>query len=399
MSLLEKSQSIELSRRTQPFYAKKQSYSLGSGGQVQIEVDTQREFIDFENSRLVFELYTKNAAANADADLIPWVASACIKNLRVKTLGGQMIGHEIYEYRKWCRMNFELCKTNEAETSHWDALEGAQTKDLGTTADAEATQQYAHKFMSHIFTQKEYYPAHFHQGLIIEFDPPAVADIITYTNGVLAEAKINECKYVADLIQLKPEIENEMVRMMEEQKLFVDYEEVLIQQNTLTTGSNQAYDLVGIDGRVKSIFQWTEASGAATADAIGIFAKNNNSSYRFKLGAQYLNYESIKTTYIAEQQYELLKALDKHADPYFEGNSNNTAAVLAAAKFVIGCKVDKAQSNTDESISSMIDKDRNNIRVELAYSATPSALNSVTAVKLDKRLQVLAGSVVRNIRS
>ena len=44
MSLLEKSSSIELSRRTQPFYAKKQSYNLGE--QVQIEVDLQREYIE-----------------------------------------------------------------------------------------------------------------------------------------------------------------------------------------------------------------------------------------------------------------------------------------------------------------------------------------------------------------
>ena len=39
MSLLQKSQSVELSRRSQPFYAKRSSYTIGTHSQVQIEID------------------------------------------------------------------------------------------------------------------------------------------------------------------------------------------------------------------------------------------------------------------------------------------------------------------------------------------------------------------------
>ena len=54
MSLLQKSASVEISRRTQPFYAKKSTYNLGN--QIQVEIDTQREFIDTESLRFVFDL-------------------------------------------------------------------------------------------------------------------------------------------------------------------------------------------------------------------------------------------------------------------------------------------------------------------------------------------------------
>ena len=210
MSLLEKSSSIEISRRTQPFYAKKQSYALGQ--QVQIEVDLQREFIDFESSRLVFDVNftagTPTGVANS-TQFNRWAASAFIKNLRVKTLSGQMIGHEIREYRAWCRMYKELKGNSDLNQSYYQILEGATP--VGDEAagldDADVYKfQFAHKFMSHLFTIKEYYPAHFHQGLMIEFDlPTSVGEIWnvdhadnstlpTLTNNVI----MDNPKYVCD---------------------------------------------------------------------------------------------------------------------------------------------------------------------------------------------------------
>ena len=47
---LQKRVANEISRRTQVFYAKRSSYSLGTGN-VQIELDVAQEFIDFQNSR------------------------------------------------------------------------------------------------------------------------------------------------------------------------------------------------------------------------------------------------------------------------------------------------------------------------------------------------------------
>ena len=424
MSLLEKSSSVEISRRTQPFYAKKQAYGLGQ--QVQIEVDVQREFLDFENSRLLFELEVVDNGdggnAFAQVSLVPWIASQCIKNLRVKTLAGQMIGHEIREYRAWCQMYKELTSNNELNLSYADVLEGAQAFAVGD--DATTSIQLAHRFMSHLFTVKEYYPAHFHQGIMIEFDLPSAADLeLTFSDAAspTAPTKINfnSMKYVCDLVQLKPEIENEMVKMMEEQKLFVDYTEVLTQENTISAGTGlKAYDVIGVDGRVKSIFQYTVIDSNKTAGNSGdslfeTYGRHGLGSYRFKLGANYLNYESINTTpptagnKSAEQCYELMKALDFHDMKSWKTTSGDALLVravldgsqAAGSRFVTAVKVDKAQKNTDNVISSMIDKDRNNIRVELTYAANPTAGTSYTHIVLDKRIQILPGSIIRSVRS
>lgn len=83
---LEKSSSSELSRRAQPFYAKKQSYNLGE--QVQTEVDLQREYLDFQNARLFTDLHFTTETDSVTPRTVPWVASAMVKNLRVKTLAG-----------------------------------------------------------------------------------------------------------------------------------------------------------------------------------------------------------------------------------------------------------------------------------------------------------------------
>jgi len=412
MSLLEKSSSIELSRRSQPFHAKKQSYNLGQ--QVQIEVDLQREFIDFQNSRVVFDAVIDNTAVNTS--LNNWFASQTIKNLRVKTLAGQMIGHEIREYRAWYQMMKELTSNSDKNESYDNVMEGAEV--LALTDSTAITIQYAHKFMAHIFSIKEYYPAHFHQGIMIEYDLPSTADVeLVFEDAAsitVPGITIQNIKYVADLVQLKPEIENEMVKMMEEQRLFADYKEILTQENTLTaTSGQQAYDVVGIDGRVKSIFSYTvldadRASGTTNAQFFSDWDRANLGSYRYKLGANYLNYESINVaessseSQRAEQIFELTKALDIHDNNAYAtkaGDSALTRSALNTARFATAVKVDKAQKNSDSTISSMIDKDRNNVRVELNYDSAPTAGTIYTHVILDKRIQILPGSIIRSVRS
>lgn len=407
MSLLEKSSSIEISRRSQPFYSKKGTYSAGQ--QVQIEVDVQREFIDFENSRLIFDCnYTKGSE---NFSIPSWAASSLIKNLRVKTLAGSMIGHEIREYRAYARMVKELLMNNDnsEQNTAEDLMEGAVSL---TGQSANLSTQYAHKFLSHIFTVKEYYPAHFHQGIMIEFDlsPNNEVTWAATTNSAAANAsyEISDVKFVADLVQLKPEIETELVKMMEEQRLFVDYIETLTQENTVSAGSGENFDIVGIDGRVKSIFGYQLLKGlndtARTSHSTTFWpAKTQNGlvKYRYKLGANYLNYESIESDATnnknREQIYELVKALDEHYSDKYRGFGSENHVMDGTQDFVYAVKVDKAQKRTDDIISSMIDKDRNNIRVEL--NTITSEADAITHIKLDKRLQILSGSIIRNIRS
>ncbi len=67
--------------------------------------------------------------------------------------------------------------------------------------------------------------------------------------------------------------------------------------------------------------------------------------------------------------------------------------------FVVGVKVDKAMRETEEVISSQVDKDRNNMRIELAFGGNQTAGTIYSVVVLDKRLQLLPGSIVRSVRS
>ena len=168
MSLLQKSNSVEVSRRTQQFQAKKQSYNLGN--QIQIEIDTQREFLDMESLRFVYELHDTGTTATGKSTN-PWTAGSVIKNLRVKTLGGQLIGHEIREYRGWDRFSKKMGMSNvDSRTGYQDNMEGALGGDALGGDTTSGFRQYAHKFneqSGHILALKEYYTGHFHQGLII----------------------------------------------------------------------------------------------------------------------------------------------------------------------------------------------------------------------------------------
>ena len=331
-----------------------------------------------------------------------------------------MIGHEIREYRGAYRFFKKMGVSNaDARTSQEDYEEGALGgDDLGGNNTA-GSRQYAHKPMSHVLAVKEYYPAHFHQGLMIEFD---VSDnhyeICKSNTGALvnSDLQLQDIKVVVDLVQLKPEIENEMVRLMEEQKLFVDYTEWLTQENSLTT-ANESFDIVGIDGRVKSAFQFgvvnvtagsTDNRRNGVADfwgndgTIGTegthMGRNGLSSYRFRLGSRYLNYAPIVVSADKRAEYslELAKALDSHCDKQ-RGDAARTYALQDTNFFGVGVKVDKAQCDTDEVISSQVDKDRNNMRIEL--SSQTAASDGYSIVVLDKRLQLLPGSIVRNVRS
>lgn len=429
MSLLQKSQSVELSRRTQPFFAKKQLYKLGQ--QIQIEIDTQREFIDFENSRLHFQLGLTSGNTATSVTGNPWVASALIKNIRIKTLSGQMIGHEIREYRG--RYRFEkkmgINSNRDSRSSYGAILEGANEQPVNAAlqpngpAITTTAKHYTHKIDDHILGLRDYYPAHFHQGLMIEIDLADNAfEIANNWQTALPVFDVTDVYFICDLVQLKPEIENEMVRLMEEQKLFIDYSEHLQQLNSVAaSGAYGAYDVVGIDGRVKSayVFQvvardsdtgttndtdyWGDDDAASSA-----MNRNGITSYRFRLGSRYLNYSSISVsaTNQAEALFELLKSFDTQADDRAlqMGDSQMSLSTREQGFFGIGIKVDKAMKDVDEVISSQVDKDRNNLRVELvgtapADGAGEGAADIYTFVKLDKRLQLLPGSIVRNVRS
>lgn len=401
MSLLEKSSSIEISEQTASFPAKRNTYNLGQ--KVQIEAQVDREFMDFDNHMLKFKVNFVGSSVSANTN--SWFASQCIRNLRVKTLGGQQIGNEIREYRAYTQMVKELTSNSDFNDSYGSVMEGANATAI---ASDDETLQYGHKFITHIFAVAEYYPAHFHQGLLIEFDLPQTIHELCYGTVLPTSITFTDFELLCDLKQLKPEIENELVSLMSEQKLFIDYPEIVSQENDMKAQSgNQSYDIVGIDGRVQAVHTYTITDTSRddnTEEYFGTWGRNNLSGYRFKLGSNYLNYESIEvaTNTRAEQTYELLKSLDLYTKDRMEtrcGDSALTPALLNTNRFAVGRKVAKAQKDIDMTISSSIDKDRNNMRVELDFSSSPGVGTIYTHIKVDKRLQLLPGSVVRSVRN
>jgi len=403
MSLLEKSSSIEINSVESTNTAKRNSYSLGQ--KVQIPVPSDRHYLDFDNSYLKYKAVF---GASTDALHNAWFGGLIIKNLKVKTLGGQQIGNEIKEYRSWFQMVMELTSNSDYNDS-FGYTEGAQATAL---ADGGSTIQFTHKFMAHIFSVAEYYPAHFHQGLMIEFDLPNNIDELCYeatdTADVLpASLSFTDFEYVVMKKELKPEIENEMVNLMTAEKLFVDYMEVLTQEDNMAASSSNNYDIVGIDGRIRQINVYSIQDADIAGDEQARFAtwgRNNVNGYRFKAGGDYLNYETIEVSdnVRAEQLCELMKSLDMYDNDKLRkqtGDSALTPAVLNTNRFCLGYKVAKAQKNIHETISSSIDKERNNVRVELSHSSAPTVGTIYTHITVDKRLQILPGSVVRVVRS
>lgn len=414
MSMLEKPDSTEVMARRQEFYAKQSEYSLSKT--VRIECPINSEYVDMENSRLMFDVEA-TTAGGLTVSYQKWFAATTVRNLRVKAMSGGMIGNEIREYRSAAQHKLELTTDKELNTSYNAILEGATAEALPVDT-ADIVREFGHKLLDHIFAVREPYPAHFHQGFIIEYDLPQSSSELFFTaSGTLATGltalKFKNVRFVANLMELTAEIEGEMVRLLNSNALFVDYPETLVQENEFANSTGgQNYDLVGISGRVKSAFVFLIRATDFALDTQPFYdtwGAHGLSGYRFRMGDKYLNYKQIQVgtaaadRRVAEQTYELLQALDIHAKDSrgrsrMVGNSDLTVSALTGTRFSLGVKVAKAQSDIDESISSTVDRQRNNLRVELQFGSAPGGVGlAYTVVNLDKRIQILPGSQVASV--
>lgn len=415
MSLLQKSSSVELKRRTQEFFASETSHGLGRT--VRIECPIQTEYVDPLAHWLVSRHEVTNSSAT-DTKKQAHFAGLKVQNLRVKTMSGSMIGNEIREYRAGYQFRREYLTRNEKNVT-LDLVKEGSVK-VALTASKQYATEYAHKIDDHMFALKEYLPFHYSNGYTIEYDLPSeVKDLYTSTT-LPAKATIFEknSRIVTDLVMLKPEIEEEMNRLLNSNQLFVDYGESLVQQNTLQASSGQqAFDLVGVNGRIKAVFTFAVRTDQRDGtDGNGLFEswlsskKDDNtrlvSSYRFRVADRYVNYKAIEVNtsddgtlfneISSEQLFELEKALDMHMDK--DANNQLIPSVLRGTRFAIGAKVAKAQMDIDDTISSAIDRQRNNVRVEINFAGAPDSVGQFyTIVMLDKRVQFLPGAQVQNV--
>lgn len=394
-NFLAKNESIEMSRRRIRFRAHNDSLSSSNPSRIRINVDTADEHIDFENSYLVFDMSV--SGGTTDVGLPRYCASSWIHEVRFKDRAGNQIGENLQNYSVMVREFYEQKATLDQEKSYLDALEGAQGVTLSGQGTSIPATQYVHRFISHIGAMKNYFPAKYLGGLIIEIDMETSSNVVLQTSGESgATYTIANLAFVGSLVKLKPEVEALVLKQVQ-QGLKVDYTSDHAIIATEATSTSQRFDLGTQNGRVKSIKTISVPTKAnQSVDEKNTFDRNNLSAYRFRLGSRYLSESQIDISSSAQAEYlmEYLISQKLSTEPYgLYGSESLTKAVLlgdsTGGKFVIGQNADR--SKTDEVLSSLKDKDNNRLELVRTYSSAPSANTLYTFVKMDKRMVIMPG--------
>ena len=394
-SLLKKNESIELSKRRMRFSAHDTSYSSANSQRIRINVDTADEHIDFESSYLVFQIAV--SGGTTDVGLNRYAASSWIREIRFKDRAGNQIGENLQNYNVMCRTHYEQKATLDQEKSYLDAIEGAQGVTLSGQGDSIAATQYAHRFITHIGAMKNYFPAKYLGGIIIEIDMEQSNKVVLQTSGESgATYTISDLAFVGTLIKLKPEVESVLVQQLQK-GLTIDYTSTHTIIANESTSTSQRFDLGTQNGRVKNIQTISNPTKAnQSVDELNTFSRNNLSNYRYKLGSRYLTESQVEVSATKQAEYlmEYLISQKLQTEPYgLYGNENLTKTVLAGGstggKFVVGQNADRSKS--DAVLSSLKDKDHNRLELNRNYSSAPTANILYTFVSLDKRMMIMPG--------
>lgn len=395
--MLKKNESIEQSRRRQRFNSHDASYSSANSQRIRIDVNSSEEYIDFENSYLAFDLAV--TGGTTDVGLNRYAASSWIKEIRVKDRAGNQIGENIQDYSVLARQHHEMLNSTDQEASYLNVLEGAAGVTLAGQGDSIASKQYVHRIVTHIFSLKQYFPAHLLGGVQIEIDMNSGSDVVLQTAGQSgAVYTISNLAYVADLVKLKPEVESMVLQQVASNGLVVDYHSSHSVKATVATTTAQRFDLGTLNGRVKNLkaVQIT-AKANQSVDEKNTFSFNNVANYRFKLGSKYLTESQVEVSSarVAEYLAEFLKSNKLFCEPnHLYGKAALTPAALISTKFVIGQNVDRSKTNS--VLSSLKDKDHNRLELELNYSSAPTAATLFVFAQMDKRLVIFPGKQHRD---
>ena len=355
-------------------------YVSTSSSQIRIEVNVDKECIDFENTYLVFDL----SAAGATADSKTFEASAWMRDIRVYDRAGREIGEQVRQYNAYCKKQFELLGNDGANANYLNVLEGA----AGRTNINGAKVEYAHKLITHIFDLKSYFPAHLIGGLIIEIDMESTAN--TYTDSATSYT-VGNVRLITDLVLLKADAEAQLRSQVASGGLEINYESPMNMSQAITTGTSQRFDLGVANGHVKKIESFMVLD---SAEYLAAFAQNNLSAYRFRLGSEYLTEKDVQISSTRQAEYliEYLKAnnLDSADIKHFYGDSGLTLSNW----FVIGQKVEISK---DASVlRGRRDMQSNTIYAELTFSSAPANATLFTQVLLDKTLVIKSNREFEN---
>lgn len=402
---LSKNQGIEMYRRRQTFSAVNPGeYSSASSSQVRIELNIDRETIDFDTGYLMFDLKFTSSGSTDEVVAPKWEASKWIKDIRVYDRAGREIGEQVRNYNALYEKKARLFGNAGANTNYLNALEGAtgvSQLPRQTSSRVIAYKQFAHKICTHIFDIKSYFPAHLLGGLIIEIDMEDAAKVYklngTTDNKNQISYTLNDVRYVCDLVLLKPNAEAALRNQLNG-GLDIHYNSPMNHTQTVQASStNQRFDLGIANGNIKSIQAFMVKDSdrdGANEDHYNVLSKNGLTSYRFKLGSEYLTERDIKVadTKLSEYLVEFLKANNLESQDIVNFYGDQTLTL--ATSFVIGQKVELSK---DASVSSGIrDTQTNKIELELIFDGTNTAGTLYTCVDIDRILKIKAGRTFIN---
>lgn len=401
MIALQKGKAIEQRRRRQTFHSTNTGdYTSTSSSQIRIEVNLDKECLDFETSYLMFDF---SAAKNGTTDELqtqPWEASSWIRDVRVYDRAGREVGEQIRHYNAFARKQFELLGNDgcNGADNYLGRMEGAAGRTSSNQVSLPA-QERAHKFLTHVFDIKSYFPAHLMGGLIIEIDMAPTTDVLYLdgTTDTVASYTVSNVRFVSDLVLLKPDAEASL-RGQLQNGLEIHYESPMNHnQAIVASGTQQRFDLGIASGKIKYI----QAMMVIDADTSGVneelfpaYSQNTLSSYRFKLGSEYLTEKDVQVSTQRNVEYvvEYLKSVNLESQDVI--NFYGDSGLSLTDRFTIGQKVEVSK---DPNVSSgRRDYQSNKIELELNFSS-PASATLYTSTMIEKNLVMLPGRNFKNL--
>ncbi len=398
---LQKHKGIELRRRRQTFAANASEYVSTTASQVRIEINVDKECIDFETGYLMFELEgVKATGAATDLQSVPWCASSWIRDLRVYDRAGREIGEQVRHYNAFARKHFEMLGDGAVGAdTYMGRMEGSTMRTDG--AATLAGYERAHKLITHVFDVKSYFPAHLMGGLIIEIDLADKSEVLFTSNtdlGSITSYTLKNVRYVCDLVLLKPDAEASL-RGQLQNGLEIHYESPMNHNQAIIAGAGQQrFDLGVASGRIKYVQAFQVLNDRVTPDSIdtfGLFSQNELTGYRTKLGSEWLTEREIKVSATKQCEYlvEYLKSMNLESSDIVNFYGDSTLDL--DDRFVIGQKVEVSK---DPDVSSgRRDFQSNKVELELNFGGSVAAATLYTNIMLEKNLVLLPGRQFKNV--
>lgn len=397
---LAKLEGIEKKRNLRHFPARNTRYTSNNQVEIKIPISTPRELIDFQNSYLIFDIVATGTPTGGSTGTLlfnDWAASAWIREFRIETLAGEQIGKRVSYYNALVRLEYEMKVSNEVASSYLQVLEGAQMNSDAT--DASVSIQFAHRFISHIFTSEDYFPAFAFEGLQIVILMEDATTVVRAggdrTAITLPEYSINNLQYGADIIELQDADLRSLKATIQSQGLTVDYQRMFGNRTTQFIDT-ELFKIGVIDGAIKNVRMATvvdTARDTVIEDFWSTFTFNNLQSYQFFLNNKPLTDKPIliSANRQAEHLVEFIKSQRINLDQFVFGSEN----LVLANRQVIGSRFDRATN--DEVISSIRDEANNEITVDVQFSSTGAANTTYIFVNTDQRIKLLGNGQFEDV--